>query len=411
MAAFCAILLAVIFFAAAARGIILKNNGNGKSDDSYSASSVAVSSAANSNIAEDTAENKNENAETDNAAENAEADKVEKDNIPNNSAENTEENNLSRNIFQVYYSLLEDKISLSDWTIFADEKAKIIKVPGDFTSIQEAIDAARAGDTILAAAGEYGENIFMKDGVSLIGAGADETVLDGGGNGNVVSFKNVFEENTRLEGFSIKNAGTDLSGIMIENSSPLINRNTVLDNDYDIYIKGESSPVVQRNRLSLSRAGVQIFNLEKPENSLPVIIDNFIFQNKKGVNIYQADAKIEHNTISFNDFYGSYTGATFGIYIASGGADITNNIITDNGTCELCSGIYADENSAATGINYNDLWNNKNNFLCFGECEMLGNNFSENPEFVDAPNGDFNLSEDSVFLEAGSDGKKLGPRI
>lgn len=319
---------------------------------------------------------------------------------------------VDRNIFEMAYDVFGGKdlfAGLADFSV--KDRQRTLNVPEDFASIQEAIDIAEAGDVVMVAAGEYRGNVVMKDGVSVIGAGAESTILDAEKSGNVVTFKNIVDADTRLEGFTIKNSEENLSGVMVEDSSPIINRNVILDNDYDIYIKGESSPTIQRNRLSASKAGVQIFNLEKPENSLPVIIDNFIFQNKKGVNVYKANVKIEHNTISYNDSYGSYAGATFGIYLTSGGAEIKNNIITDNGTCELCSGIYADEESSGVVIDYNNLWNNKNNLLCFGECEMLGNNFSMDSAFINAVEYDFSLSEDSPFFESGSDGKRLGSRI
>ncbi len=43
-----------------------------------------------------------------------------------------------------------------------------------FTSIQAAINAAVAGDTIMVAAGTYNETVTLKSGITLLGAGADE---------------------------------------------------------------------------------------------------------------------------------------------------------------------------------------------------------------------------------------------
>lgn len=288
-------------------------------------------------------------------------------------------------------------------------KSRTIRVPEDFAKIQEAIDSAKSGDIIMVATGEYKENVAMKDGVSLIGAGTDVTVIDGQKGGNVVAFKNIANKETRLENFTIKNSGENLSGVFIEDSSPIVSRNLILDNDYDVYIKGDSSPTVQKNRLSASKAGVQIFNLEYITEYRPIIIDNVIFKNKKGINVYNGEALIEHNTISFNSYYKDDLGATFGVYLASASSSIKNNIITDNGTCELCSGIYADEKSKNVVIAYNNLWNNKNNFVCFGECVMEGSNLSNDPEFVSEEN--LSLSEDSEFLNSASDGQKLGSRL
>jgi len=287
----------------------------------------------------------------------------------------------------------------------------IFKVPGDFDTIQQAIDAAISGDTVMVAAGTYKENIVMKSGVSVVGEHAETTILDGDKKGNVVVFKNISDKETRLENFSIKNAETNLSGVLIENSSPLINRNIIFGNDYAIYIKGVSSPTIQRNILEQNKAGVQVFNLEKVEDSNPLILDNLIYANKKGINLYNGRAVIEHNTISYNGDYGLEAGATFGIYLTASAAVIRNNIITDNGSCEICSGVYADDKSADVELAYNDIWNNRNDFSCYGGCVLDATNFSEDPIFENGLLFDFRLKAESPLLGRGSDGQRLGARL
>ena len=293
----------------------------------------------------------------------------------------------------------------------AEHEGIVLKVPAEFDTIQKAIDMAMAGDVVEVAAGEYRENLVMKNGVSVIGERAETTILDGDKKGNVVTFKDLNDGETRLENFSIKNAQESLSGVLVENSSPIINRNIIFSNDYDIYIKGHSSPIVQRNVLEQSKVGVQIFNLDKVEDSNPSIADNLIYANKKGINLYNSKASIDHNTVSFNGSYDFEAGATFGIYLAKSGAVITNNIITDNGTCEICSGVYADENSKDVKLSFNDIWNNQNNFVCFGVCSMEDNNRSEDPLYENGLLFSFSLKAESTLFTAGSDGQKLGARI
>ncbi|MFA7171223.1 MAG: right-handed parallel beta-helix repeat-containing protein [Candidatus Paceibacterota bacterium] len=287
----------------------------------------------------------------------------------------------------------------------------VLKVPAEFDTIQKAINSALPGDVVSVAAGEYKENITMRNGVSLVGEHAETTILNGDEKGSVVVFKNLENKETRLENFSIKNAQENLSGILIENSSPIINRNIIFSNDYDIYIKGHSSPTVQRNVLEQSKAGVQIFNLDKVTDSNPLIVDNLIYANKKGINIYNSQAVIEHNTISFNSAYGIEAGATFGIYLTNSSATIGNNLITDNGACEICSGVYVDDKSEGVKLSFNDIWNNQNNFICFGQCEMEDNNRSEDPFYENGLLFSFNLMAESPFLTAGSDGQRLGARL
>ena len=52
---------------------------------------------------------------------------------------------------------------------------------GDFTSIQEAVDAAKKGDTVFLKAGQYPQDVTIhsKEKVKLVGAGRDQVTLLG----------------------------------------------------------------------------------------------------------------------------------------------------------------------------------------------------------------------------------------
>ncbi|MCK4918848.1 MAG: hypothetical protein KAS01_00495 [Candidatus Pacebacteria bacterium] len=259
-----------------------------------------------------------------------------------------------------------------------------------------------------------------------------DVILNGNGIGNVVTFKNGISDKTSLSGFIIKNSGKNLSGILIEDSSPWIHDNILTDNEFNIYIKGNSAPVIQKNALQFASKGIQVYNFQKEEklydednkqvsstqeygaNSIfltkPNILDNLITDNKIGIDLYNSSALINHNTISYNNHYKAYLGATFGIYTINSSAEITNNIISDNGICELCAGINVDAKSKDILISYNNIWNNKNNFVCYGQCNMQDNNFSEDSQFANSIDGNYFLKSDSGLIGKSEDKLDIGVR-
>ncbi|MDP7154012.1 MAG: hypothetical protein QF897_06150, partial [Gammaproteobacteria bacterium] len=55
--------------------------------------------------------------------------------------------------------------------------AAVLDVPGTYTTIQAAIDAATNGDSVVVAAGNYVENLNLKSGVNVRGAETARTFI------------------------------------------------------------------------------------------------------------------------------------------------------------------------------------------------------------------------------------------
>ncbi|MCF7920243.1 MAG: DUF1565 domain-containing protein [Candidatus Cloacimonetes bacterium] len=96
-----------------------------------------------------------------------------------------------------------------------------INVPDDYSTIQEAIEAAVDGDIILVAPGTYQENINFSGKAITIGSYyvttqdtsyISQTVIDGGQSGSVVTFNNQENENSVLTGFTISNGNSSNNG-------------------------------------------------------------------------------------------------------------------------------------------------------------------------------------------------------
>lgn len=136
-------------------------------------------------------------------------------------------------------SLLIIVFSWTSAAAFSDD----IHVPADYPTIQDAIDAALAGDNVLVSPGIYEENIdFLGKAIHVNGVGGSaHTIIDGGMKGSVVTFKNGEDLQSILSGFTITNGlGAKVTngvqsflygaGIYCDGSSPFIHDNLIFNN-------------------------------------------------------------------------------------------------------------------------------------------------------------------------------------
>ena len=88
-----------------------------------------------------------------------------------------------------------------------------------YSSIQDAIDAASSGDTVLVRPGTYSENIILKDGVDVRGSVAKVTHIVGTGIRDVVMARSLTK--CTFDGFSVKGSadGSSYAGIKIYGGS------------------------------------------------------------------------------------------------------------------------------------------------------------------------------------------------
>ena len=173
--------------------------------------------------------------------------------------------------------------------------------PADFSTIQEAINAANPEDIIYVYNGTYYENVIVNKTVSLIGENLSTTILDGGGKGTVVY---VTVNHVAISGFSIQNSGRAWpdSGILLKYSGgSKIGNNNLIDNHHGIWLQVSASNEINNN----------------------VIVNN----GYDGILLWGSDG----NTISNNMVISNY----YGIWLDSSGG----NAISDNNVADSSFGI------------------------------------------------------------------------
>jgi len=291
-------------------------------------------------------------------------------------------------------------------TIYVDDDG-----PADFNNIQAAVDDANYGDTILVAAGTYYENVRMKDGLVLQGAGADVTTIDGGENGHVVSFNLA---SGTISGFTITNSGDDpgyLAGIFTSQCTVTITGNIITNNASGISISSNSTAVIVGNRIMHS---TWVFGTSIRIISSTATITNNLITDSIWAGIwssgYSSSLFIANNTIARNGYYGMLLG-----YLRDHTHTVCNNIVAENKWGIMAVGV----ESSPVGlldITYNDVWNNwqADYWVEWNEGSEAflpqpgTGEISQEPLFTDANAGNYRVLPASPCIDAG-DNNSVAP--
>jgi len=129
-------------------------------------------------------------------------------------------------------------------------------------TIQEGINNASTNDIIYVYNGTYYENVVIDKTINLTGEDRNNTIIDGGGSGDVVY---VNSDNVEIYEFSIKNSGNlgwqnDYdSGIDIRSNYNYIHDNRIYNNYlHGLYLRSSSYNTIFSNNISNSHVGMQI---------------------------------------------------------------------------------------------------------------------------------------------------------
>jgi len=245
---------------------------------------------------------------------------------------------------------------------------------GDFTTIQGCIDdvSVADGDTCLVSPATYVENIdYSGKGITVASSnGPEDTIIDGGALGPVVTFQNGEVNSAVLEGFTVMNGYGDGGGILVDGAAPIVRGCVVRENDgpelldfavsVTSYTLQDHTIIENCNVIENAIGGIE-YTGDVYANPTVEIVNSEVSRNRGiGIRFTEADGRVEGCVVSEN-MYGIYGGLTYntgtlyisrcyvsdntyeGIHATAGGADapsgtmiIMNTISTGNESGIVC---------------------------------------------------------------------------
>jgi parallel beta-helix repeat protein len=172
-----------------------------------------------------------------------------------------------------------------------------------YSSIQEAIDNATAGDTLRVSSGTYYENLWIiGKPVSLEGENKATTVIDGNEDGTVI---NVIGSDIIITSLTIQNSGcacADLAGIYLKvlDQNVSVIDNNIVNNGYGIKLVRTTNVTIDHNSITNSSVGIEL-----AFSSGTSITNNYVAYNGYGIELNpSSDGIMKGNNITANQIHG-----------------------------------------------------------------------------------------------------------
>jgi hypothetical protein len=285
---------------------------------------------------------------------------------------------------------------------------------GDFTSIQEAVDSAKKGDTVFLKPGRYQQDVTVhsKELVKLVGAGQDKVTLLGredvvgvlhvgkwpygatnieisdmtinehGGhavglfNGRGVVLRRLTingmlfsqqVEDARIEDCTI--GGSETTGVQFADSQAVLVGNFIHDNDHGVNVAGKSNVRLERNIITRSLFEAVVVN----DKAKAVLLSNTLVKNGGGAAFLgQSQSEASGNVVGLN---------RVGFLVAS---------------------------SSRTTTSFNALYNSDGDYMRAGNPNQPApelkaqSDITGDPFFVDPGHDDFRLRIDTPLVQVGA---------
>ena len=224
--------------------------------------------------------------------------------------------------------------------------------PGNYSTIQAALDDAGDGITIYVYPGTYTETIEIAASVTLTGTDAAATVIDGLGGSDVIT---VRADNVTISGLTVTGGGSDDhdSGIRLHSDDNTVHDCIVRDNGRERYCYEQGGLYLDRSDgnhiLDNEIHGNRETGIYLHHSAGNVIVGNHIYDNAFIAFVFNASSG---NTIAGNSMHDNYCCMTFWPYSSEN--TIAGNHIYSHPGCGMAFKAYSDGNI----VRYNILEDN-----------------------------------------------------
>jgi hypothetical protein len=284
---------------------------------------------------------------------------------------------------------------------------------GDFASLQEAVDAARKGDTVFVKAGQYPQDVTIhsKEKIKFVGAGvgqvtilgrdivvgalhvgkwpygatdveiSDMTINDHGGHAvGLFNGKGLVLRRLKVNGMLFSQqvhdvwiedcdiGGSETTGVQFADSEAVMVGNFIHDNDHGVSIAGKSSVRLERNVITRSLFEAVVVS----GHATAVIVSNTLVKNGGGA-----------------------------AFLGQSRSDVTGNVVGLNREGFVIAP------SSQTTTAFNAFYNTDGDYLRVGNPNQPApelkaqSDITGDPSFVDPEHDDFRLRVDTPLLRIG----------